>query len=355
MKIFERKNIKYTVLFLLTIVAFVMMLFPKSGETFGFISQFLNLIVGWVFSLFPFSVLTIFILLIPVYVGLVVWRIVVNAKRKTMKKFWFNFLCVACILFVWFSFILGLNYRKASVYDKMNFAQAELTNENVIAASDYLIKKLNDSARSVDFDGPNRALVLPADYDKTKIEDIVNHAIAKQNLQFLYGFASKPKYTFIPNLLGVMGFDGVYFPFFAELNIDSSVSDGNLGVLLTHELMHAKGILNEEEAEFLAQYICVHSDDAILRYSGSYTATVALLQLIDGDNLQRQLDKIEDVFLRMRISYVVGKNSYYNASWFESISNFFYDVYLKLNYVDGVSAYDNDVRGWVRFAKTVAR
>lgn len=352
MKIFERKNIKYTVLFLLTIVAFIIMLFPKSGETFGFISQFLNLTIGWIFSLFPFSVLTVFILLIPVYVGLIFWRIVVNVKRKTLKKFWFNVLCIACILFIWFSFTLGLNYRKASVYDKMNFVEAEMTEENVIAASNYTISQLNDNAKNVEFDGLDRALVLPADYDRAKIEQVVNTAIAKQNLWFLYDFASKPKYTFIPNLLGVMGFDGVYFPFFAELNIDSSVPDGNLSLLLTHELMHAKGILKEDEAEFLAQYICMHSDDAILRYSGSYTATLGLLRLLDGAKLNRQLAKIQDNFLRTRIAYFVNKRVG-NTGWFESISNFFYDIYLKLNYIGGIDAYNNDVRGWVRFVKTM--
>ena len=96
----------------------------------------------------------------------------------------------------------------------------------------------------------------------------------------------------------------------------------------------------------------MHSDDAILRYSGSYTATLGLLRLLDGAKLNRQLAKIQDNFLRTRIAYFVNKRVG-NTGWFESISNFFYDIYLKLNYIGGIDAYNNDVRGWVRFVKTM--
>lgn len=354
MKIFSAKNIKYVALAAVTVFAFVVMLFPTSGDTFGFISEFLNRVVGWIFSLVPFSVMTLLILLIPVFLGLFIWRVVVNAGRHTMRRFWTRVVCVLCAVFVWYTFILGINYRKTSVYDKMGLSETQYSLTNLVAANDYLTDILNVCATEVQFDGESRALVLPDGYDAQKITDEVTKAIEKQNFEFLYDFQPTPKYTFVPGLLQVLGFDGVYFPLLAELNIDSAVSDGNLCVLLTHELMHAKGVLNESQAEFLAQYICVNSDDAILRYCGSYNAVVKSLTKIKEISpaaYTAQLNKIHDEYLRLRIGYFTSQED--ETGFFTKIANFFYDIYLRLNFMDGMSAYSDDVYGWVRFCASL--
>ena len=354
MKIFARKNIKYIVLFVLTFLAFAVMLFPTSGDALGFISEFLNITVGWVFSLFPFSVMTVFILLVPVFAGLFVWRIVVNARRRSMKRFWTRVVCVLCAVFVWYTFVLGINYRKTSVYDKLGYAQAEYTLENLEKTSEYLIGEFNKSAMYVDFDGENRALVLPDGYDAEKITQEALAAIEKQNFDFLYDFTVTPKYTFVPGILNALGFDGVYFPLFAELNIDSAVSAGNLCVLLTHELMHAKGVLNEAQAEYLAQYICVNSDDPIMRYCGCYTAVTKILTVIrdiDENAYRAQLQNITDEYLRARVGYFTSLPE--TTGVITSVANFFYDIYLKLNFMSGISVYDESVYGWVGFGASV--
>jgi len=358
-KFFGKLKIWQKAFLLLGVVAFFVLLFPTSGEWLGFVSQFANKIVGGLFSAIPFSVMTVAILLLPVFVALVIWRAIVNKKRKTLAKFFANCLAVLCAVYFLFACMLGLNYRKDSVYDKMGFAQTEINVASVANASDYVIDVLNQCADEilhyggVDFDGFDRNVVLTAEYTKEKITRLVNDEIEKQNFDFLYDFSAKPKYTFVPGILSWMGFDGVYFPLFGELNIDSSIKTGNLAVLLTHETIHSKGILNEEQTEFLAQYICVHSDDIVLRYSGSYTATIYLLQNLknaDQTAFKSQLLKIKDEYLRQRISFVVGKEK--KPGFLTNVANFFYDVYLKLNYVDGTNAYDNSINGWARFCHT---
>lgn len=351
MKLLRRQKILYAAVFILAAVSFIIMLFPMAGEPLGFVSEFLNRTVGQLFSLVPFSAMSVVIFCIPVFVGLVVWRIVVNAKRRTMKRFWLNFFCVVCIIFVWFTFILGINYRKDDVYGKMGLAEREISVQNIAAASDRVIDDLNRNAAQVSFDGENRSLVLPDGYDKDKITQLVLEAVDKQDFDFLYDFTVRPKYTAVSGMLNILGFDGVYFPLFAELNIDSSVSAANLCVLFTHELMHAKGVLNEGQAEFLAQYICVNSDDAVLRYCGSYSAATDFLTRLkqEDESLYRTaLGRIEDEYLRARLNYFVHRAIDYRPSFFTSVANFFYDLYMRLNFMDGLSAYDQSVEGWVR-------
>lgn len=355
-KFFGRLKLWHKISLVLGVIAFVIMLFPTSGEWLGFVSQFANKVVGGLFSVIPFSVMTVAILLLPVFVFLFVWRIVVNKKQKTMAKFCANVLAAICIAYCLFACLLGLNYRKESVYDKMGLKQMTVDSTAVAKASDYVIEVLNSATEEilldggVDFDGFDRNIVLTPDYTKDKITSLANDAIQKQNFDFLYDFGAKPKYTFVPGILSWMGFDGVYFPLFAELNVDSSVKTGNLSVLLTHETIHSKGILNEEQTEFLAQYVCVHSDDLVLRYSGSYTATIYLLKNLkntDYELFKGQISKIDDEYLRQRISYVVNKEQ--KAGVLTQVANFFYDLYLKLNFVSGADAYDDCINGWARF------
>ena len=355
-RFFDRLKLWHKLAFGVGIIAFVVLLFPTAGEWLGVVSEFANKVVGGVVSVIPFSLMTLLILLIPVFVALFVWRIVVNKKRKTLAKFCANVLAVLCIVYFVFACLLGLNYRKANIYDKMGLPQAEVNVTSVSKASDYIISVLNDCTAEIlldggmDFDGFDRNIVLPDGYDKKQLQQSVSKEIEKQNFDFLYDFSAKAKYTFVPGILSWMGFDGVYFPLLGELNIDSSIKTGNLAVLLTHETIHAKGILNEEQTEFLAQYICVMSDDLVLRYSGSYTATIYLLKNLKNTDYmayQSQLNKIQDEYLRLRVAYVVNYQE--KTGVLQKLSNAVYDVYLRLNFVDGANAYDDSVNGWARF------
>ena len=61
----------------------------------------------------------------------------------------------------------------------------------------------------------------------------------------------------------------------------------------------------------------------------------------------RLLAKIKDEYLRQRIAYVVGVEK--EQGFLTQIANFVYDLYLRLNYVNGANAYDDSVNGWARF------
>ena len=241
---FGRLKLWQKLSFVVGIVTFVVLLFPTSGEWLGFVSQFANRVIGGLFSLVPFSLMTLAILLVPAFVALFVWRFVLNKKRKTLAKFCANCLAILCLVYFLFAAMIGLNYRKQNVYDKMGLTQIEVDANSILNASDFIIDKLNHCTDEilqdggVDFDGFDRNIVLPADYDKNKLQQSVYAAIEKQNFDFLYDFSSTTKYTFVPGILSCMGFDGVYFPLFGELNVDSSIKTGNLGVLLTHETTH---------------------------------------------------------------------------------------------------------------------
>ena len=60
---------------------------------------------------------------------------------------------------------------------------------------------------------------------------------------------------------------GVTFAPFAESNINTLNASGDIPFTVAHELAHTKGVMIEEDANKLAFYVCLNSDNPYLRFS----------------------------------------------------------------------------------------
>ena len=60
---------------------------------------------------------------------------------------------------------------------------------------------------------------------------------------------------------------GVTFAPFAESNINTLNASGDIPFTVAHELAHTKGVMREEDANMLAFYVCLNSENAYLRFS----------------------------------------------------------------------------------------
>ena len=60
---------------------------------------------------------------------------------------------------------------------------------------------------------------------------------------------------------------GVTFSPFAESNINTLNASGDIPFTVAHELAHTKGVMREDDANILAFYICLNSENAYLRFS----------------------------------------------------------------------------------------
>lgn len=72
---------------------------------------------------------------------------------------------------------------------------------------------------------------------------------------------------------------GIYFPFSMEANYNPDACPVNLPNTVCHELIHLKGNIFEDEAEFLAYLACRESDSPQFRYSGYISALEYMLNL----------------------------------------------------------------------------
>lgn len=79
---------------------------------------------------------------------------------------------------------------------------------------------------------------------------------------------------------------GMYFPFFAECNVNTAQPDYAIPFTAAHESAHSRGIALENECNFLAFLSCINSEYPEFRYSG-YMETLKFcsneLLAADGD------------------------------------------------------------------------
>ena len=64
------------------------------------------------------------------------------------------------------------------------------------------------------------------------------------------------------------GIVGMYFPFFAECNVNIEQPDYGIPYTAAHESAHSRGIAFEDECNFYAFLACINSDYPEYRYSG---------------------------------------------------------------------------------------
>ena len=72
---------------------------------------------------------------------------------------------------------------------------------------------------------------------------------------------------------------GYYFPFSMEANYNAIMCKINMPVTMCHELSHLKGIIREDEANFIGYRACVDAEDDFFRYS----AYLSVISYLDRD------------------------------------------------------------------------
>ena len=116
-----------------------------------------------------------------------------------------------------------------------------------------------------------------------------------------------------------------------------------LPVTMAHEMAHSKGVMREYEANIVANYVCLNSSDDFVLYSGLTHTVYDLLSLHvtqtgDSEGQDAFYDMIDDAISTER--YAVFLFWTKQSSFFSGISEWFNNLYLKLNgQSDGTGSY----------------
>lgn len=124
----------------------------------------------------------------------------------------------------------------------------------------------------------------------------------------------------------------------ANFNIDSPACD--LPFTLAHELAHTKGVLREDDANLVALYVCLNSNNSYVRYSAYLNSLNAMLSLLKATNIEEDYNNFLNSISNNIYKDIDYSNNYWkNHDLFGSISKFFNDIYLKISANQTTQAY----------------
>jgi len=245
------------------------------------------------------------------------------------QRRWAVLVGVASFFYLWFFWGWGLNYHRPPVATRLQLDTKELTKADVDRFTDKAVGEIN------------RLWPLAS---KARLSRNQIAAMAAQRVERVvfkidgtdWPLPAQVKRSFLlePWYNGA-GIDGMFNPFGHEALVIQGPFSFELPFLMAHELAHVRGIANEGEANLVALFATIASEDPRFQYSGwlylwGYLHT-ARGRLDAGP--REDLQAITDRILSNRIQAI------------SNIQSVLLDAHLKANAVPGgIRSYSDFVR-----------
>ncbi|OYQ37825.1 amino acid permease [Flavobacterium cyanobacteriorum] len=276
-------------------------------------------------------------------------------KKGTWRRQWKNnllqFTGFFSVFYFLFYFLWAVNYHRVPLHQKMAIGKRYELNE-LISFTKLLIPKANTTHLEIT---GNDSLKVRNPYS---IKDIYHKSLdGYHNLQKQYPFFAYKRESTKSSLISVplsyMGFGGYLNPFTNEAQVNCKLPRYNLPTTVCHEMAHQIGYASESEANFIGYMASIANEDPYFRYSGYTFALKYCLRNIAKIN-EKEAEKLLPLInkgIRKNFKESEDFNKKYE-SFIETLFDFFYDKYLKINHQeDGLETYSKFVGLLVNYYK----
>ena len=293
-------------------------------------------------DLFPFSLFELLIFLLPLIVAVVVILAIRAFKRgKGRARFVINFISIILLFYAANVIALSVSYNTTTVDKKMGFEITKVNAENLAETMIALRDEVNSLAPKISF---NDEGISDPGYTMDEISSKICDSYSKVSREygFVPDFHSRAKgvgpFSVVMSYLNITG---IYTYFTGEANVNTCYPTYDMVFTTAHELSHQRGVLRENEANFMAYIVCSSSDDVYLRYSAAlnmYQYIASALYRTDKDLYYSIVSGLDERANRdiLKSNEVYRK---YGDTFIADISEFFNDLFLKSNGTDGVVTY----------------
>ncbi len=305
----------------------------KFSDFFNFyIGSFIRGVLATASGIFPFSVAETVIVMIPVLFCVVLVSCIRITNRSAAGGVRFVTMTAGVLSFLYTLFVstTTVAYNGTPLANKLGLSAEAVTPNELQATAEYMIDKINEELDSINYSYENGS-VMP--YSLSEMNRLLLDAYDK----------TSDKYPFIPRLhsrlkpialsepMTYTHISGMFTYYTGEANINTNFPDYSIPFTAAHELAHQRGILPENEANFVAFLVCCESEDPYIRYSGY----VNMYEYLNSALYSADYGKFADVYSSLD-SRVRGELLSYNrffekyrVSAVASISSAVNDTYLR--------------------------
>jgi hypothetical protein len=343
MKIKKINKLTITNLVLLGLLSslVIVMQFPTVSELWTrTVNRLYHLSFAWLFSIIPISLLELVIVIwLAFLIGfflitirkLFQWQIHYAAKAfaKAMTLF-----LVMTNLYV---ATAGIAYARLPV--PLPQYQDQVTIESYRPVVEHYRDQFNQVASQLTF-AENGSVINP--YTIDELNDIIHLAYDQANLDPTYftTYSTRIKPLLTSFLYREFHITGVHFAPTTEATINVLVPDALIPFTMAHELAHAKGVMREEDANLVALYVYLSSNDPYLQYSALFNSFYALLNLLRYIGVPSAYGEVyQTLSLAIRKDYAYQNTYWDQYKLLDDVARWINDTYLRIFGNDGVDSY----------------
>lgn len=298
--------------------------------------------IGRFFGVFPWSVaeLGLYLLCMALAASLIAFLAKVMRKKAPLQmggSLVLNWALTASVLFLLYVLLCGINYRRTSFASHAGLEESSYTTEDLRQLCVSLTEEVNAAANKVKRDGEG-CMILEQDM---KEEAVAAMKKLGETYPVLEGFYPKPKGLVVPWILSVQNLTGIYAPFTVEANYNTAMTPYNIPFTVCHELVHLRGFMEEEEANFISWLACISSDQQEFRYSGNLLAWIYSMNALYKADRASWREIGENLAVQAKADLAANSEfwSRYEGR-VAQVANTVNDTYLKANgQADGVESY----------------
>lgn len=340
MKKFAKENkgllIKAGVSLLLLIYIFVLMglksnvkISEEYSKTFG---RFMFTTLGVISMLFPISLTEIFAVSSVIILIVLIVLIIKDLRKKSFLKAInkaTTIIVAFATFFACFYSTMQLQYNRAPVpiplhegeFNKNEFYDIvkHFEDDYIDCASKLKFKESGDVISPYSLQNINE--LLKKEYKRLDDPKFNN---------YFAPFSTNVKPMMSSAIYSELQITGLTFGALGEANINTCAPMAGIPMTMAHEMAHVKGVMRENDANLVAIYLLLTSEDYFLRFSGYFWSFYRLFDLVyytDDPNNYLELES--------KIPYEIRKNDYYNYKYWKDhdllgkIGDFFNNLYLK--------------------------
>lgn len=248
---------------------FLLSFFPElveQGYSRG-IFPLIRFLLDHSFGFLPFAAS---FLLIPLLLGIMIWRISRWPKLATFGQRVGRMMLAMCGLtgglIFFFNLLWGFNYDRVSVQEHLGLQLDSLDLEQLCLEAEWVARRA-ESARSQipDITEDSISMTLVPENLLEDVQASLGLALAIMD----YPQLNQAKARMIPGgwMLRI-GISGIYNPFTGEGNVSAAQTPQKWPFTMAHELSHAAGFGNEGVCNFIGMLACEQSQLPFVQYSG---------------------------------------------------------------------------------------
>ena len=305
------------------------------------VSQWFRRAMAYITSEIPISLFEVVIALIPLFLAVIIISAVRRSKqRRGRVRLLSTVVAIALLLWSGNAMALGVAYNTTPLSVELGIPETDATEDDLAAAIESLVEEVNSLAALVDTDGTPG---MDCTYTMPQISEKI--CVSYKKIAAEYGFPdtfySNAKPVYFSGIMSYFALTGIYTYYTGEANVNVSYPTYNVIFTAAHELSHQRGILRENEANFMAYLVNAASDDPYLRYSAALNMLEYIASPLYRANPERYFDAIEPLSNTARADITASNevSRRYGDTVFSDISRFVNDLFLKSNGTPGVVSY----------------